>query len=163
MLRETSSVQTLGPDGTGESLAHAVASATSRRLAAAAEQDMRARYDLGRTLRSIREGSCRADSFLDAVAQALAVHPSLLRRYIRVATLIAPSQFEAFASLRDPRGMPLTWSHVEHLADVRSKTQRTLIAEEAVAQSLSVRALRLQIRRVRAANAANPLPALVEA
>ena len=155
MLRKLSLVNTV-LNGTMEPLVRALASTACQQLAAAAAQDMRARYELGRALRTIREGTSPSDPFIEAVAQALGVHPSLLRRYMRVATLISPSQFEVLAAMRDRRGMPMTWSHVEHLADVRSKAQRTLIAEQAIAEGLSVRALRLRIRRERAANQVTP-------
>src|SRR5260221_12212086 len=98
------------------SCAQAIASTTSRRLAAAADEDMRARYELGLTLRAVRNGESGAEPVLDAVADALGVHPSLLRRYIRVATVITQAQFEVFVAMRNHRGMPMTWSHLEHLA-----------------------------------------------
>jgi hypothetical protein len=124
-----------------------IVATTSRRLAAAAEEELRARYQLGAMLRVARAGESGGAHVLAAVAEALGVHPSLLRRYVRVATAIAPAQFDLLATMRNDLGMPMTWSHFEHLAEIRSAKMRVLMAEHAISNRLSVRALKRRVRR----------------
>lgn len=126
--------------------AHTIAVTISRRLAIAAEEDIRARYDLGRALRAVRDGEPAAVQALEAVADALGVHWTLLRRYVRVATVIPPAQLEAFVALRSQRGMPMTWSHLEHLAEIRSARMRAVFAARIAAEGWSVRALKANVR-----------------
>jgi hypothetical protein len=119
----------------------AIAARAHERLAAAEEEEMRARYELGRTLREISMTESDASRTLEAVASILGRDPSLLRRYMRVASVIPPAQFEAFATMRGNRGLSMSWSHIEHLADVRSMKLRSIIAEQVIAEELSVREL----------------------
>jgi hypothetical protein len=136
--------------------AAAAVDAFSRRFAAMAEESIRARYELGRMLHEIAAVESVAEHVLQVVAGALDVHPSLLQRYVRVASVILPPGFEIFLALRNPRGRPLTWSHLEHLAEVRSAKLRAILAEQVVAEQLSVRALVACIRSTKTRPAPSP-------
>ena len=50
--------------------------------------------------------------------------PSALRRFAQVSDVIPPGEFQWMMRLRSPRGAPLTWSHVELLARLRSAEKR---------------------------------------
>lgn len=117
-----------------------------QRCAAAIEEDMRARYELGRALLEVRQGESRGEHALEAVARALGHHLTLLARYRRVASVIPPKQFEAYVGMRDQYGKPLSWSHVERLAEVRSAKARDALAARIIAEELSVRDVKANIR-----------------
>ncbi|HLK40503.1 MAG TPA: hypothetical protein VKU41_27310 [Polyangiaceae bacterium] len=124
--------------------ANALATAIARRLADAAEEDMRARYDLGRALALVEDDRTELQN---DVANALGVHRSLLRRYARVATVIRPDELDGLVRLRDRVGMPLSWSHIEHLAEITSAKIRESMAKRVIAEGLSVRALRSRLQQ----------------
>jgi hypothetical protein len=70
-----------------------------------------------------------------------------LRRYARVSEAIRSSEFEELLALRNRYGLPLTWSHVEELAEVRTSNLRKQFAEWAISEALSVRDLATRVRR----------------
>jgi hypothetical protein len=110
-----------------------------QRLAAAAVEDMRARYDFGRVLLSVRQGK-RGSGTLTVLADRLGVDPSALRRYARVSDTIPAREFAWLMRLRTVVGAPLTWSHVELLARERSVERRRALATAIAEEALSVRA-----------------------
>jgi hypothetical protein len=121
------------------------------RLAAAAVDDMRARYDFGRVLQSLRQNRSTAGGVgaLRLLSRRLGVDPSALRRYARVSETITSREFVWLMKQRTPRGAPLTWSHVELLSRERDPERRQALALIAASEDLSVRALasRLNERR----------------
>lgn len=126
----------------------AAAAQIASRIADAAAEDLRARYELGRLVHHLRYDSSdrhasRAISKL-GLASGLAV--ATLRRYARVTEMIKPLEFEELTRARGPRGPSLTWSHIEELAEARSTELRRRCAVAAVNESLSVSALRARVR-----------------
>ena len=111
-----------------------------QRLAAAAVDDVEARYDLGKVLLTLRNESAER-SALRVLAESLGFDPSALRRYARVRTTICPDEFTWLSTLRTRRGMPLSWSHIELLAREPNRQRRMELATAVVTEDLSVRAL----------------------
>jgi hypothetical protein len=121
-----------------------------RRIADARIQEMFAWYDLGCALHCARYAEVDDLNFASAVAllsEALEVHPSALRRYARVSEMIRPSELEFLSKLRGHDGLPLTWSHLDLLSEVRDKRERSARALETCAEGLTVRELASRIRR----------------
>ena len=117
------------------------------RIAAASEEDARARYDFGRILHHLRYGDAGSTSFpVRELAIRLGVDSSALHRCARVSEAILPAEFDWLVRLRTERGMPLTWSHIERLACERNATRRRRLAETAVRDQSSVRALSARVR-----------------
>ncbi len=114
-----------------------------QRLAEAAVDDMRARYDFGRVLHSLRQNRPLAGGIgtLRLLSKRLGVDPSALRRYARVSDTISAREFAWLLKQRTPRGAPLTWSHLEILSREREPERRRTLALAAAAEDLSVRAL----------------------
>ena len=104
---------------------------------------MRARYDFGRILNTVRNRGRGADGAgaLRLLAKRLRVDTSALRRFAQVSDVIPPGEFQWMMRLRTPLGAPLTWSHVELLARVRTSEKRRALASAVVEEELSVRAL----------------------
>jgi hypothetical protein len=111
-----------------------------QRLAAAAADDVEARYDLGKVLLALRNGAAER-SALRVLAEGLGFDPSALRRYARVRSTIPPDEFTTLSGLRTGRGMPLSWSHIELLAREPNRKRRMELATAVVTEDLSVRAL----------------------
>lgn len=131
-----------------DSRVDAIAAHIVRRLADAAVDDMRARYDFGRVLQGLRTKGRRAAGagVVRLLADRLGVDPSALRRYAQVSEVIPAREFDWMMHLSDRRGAPLTWSHVERLARVRSPERRRQLAMAIVREGLSVRALSDRMR-----------------
>jgi hypothetical protein len=124
-----------------------------RMLEDAAIEDMKARYALGQLVHQIRYHSSVAHTapVLTNLARVVHVHVTALRRYARVTEVIGPRNFAEFISLRTREGKPLTWSHIELLAEVRGETGRQDCAAEILSENLSVRELAIRVR-IRTAN-----------
>jgi hypothetical protein len=121
-----------------------------RRLEAFRSEELHLRYHLGRVVHR-----CRYDDSLDrgqrTIAQLVAasgVAASTLRRFARVSAAIKPGDFCDILRLRGPAGLPLSWSHIEELAECRNHRFRFECAEEAITRALSVKQLRLHIRLI---------------
>lgn len=129
----------------------AIANHIVQRLADAAVEDMRARYDFGRVLQTLRRSGRGASGAgaLRRLADRLGVDPSALRRYAQVSETIPPREFASIMRLTNRRGSPLTWSHVELLARVRSPERRKLLATAIAEEDLSVRAFAARLRSQR--------------
>jgi hypothetical protein len=129
----------------------AITSHIARRLADAAVEDMRARYDFGRVLMTLRSGNRNpaGAGVLRLLAHQLEVDPSALRRYAQVSEVIAAGEFDWLMGLSNRRGAPLTWSHIEILARVRSPEERRQLAAASARESLSVRGLSERLRAQR--------------
>ncbi len=120
-----------------------------RRIADARVEEMLAWYDLGYALHCARHGPADDLNFRAAVtvlSEALDVHPSALRRCARISEAVQPREIEFLSGLRGQDGLPLTWSHVELLSEVRAKHERREHAIETCAKGLSVRELASRIR-----------------
>jgi hypothetical protein len=126
----------------------AITSHIVRRLADATVEDMRARYDFGRVLQTLRSRGRGAagTGILRGIADRLRVDPSALRRYAHVSEAISPLEFAWMTDLTSARGVPLTWSHVELLARVSDAERRRQLALATVEQDLSVRDLSVLVR-----------------
>jgi hypothetical protein len=127
----------------------AITSHIVRRLADAAVDDMRARYDFGKVLQTLKRGTRQGvtGAQIRALAERLDVDASALRRYARVSETIPPREFAWMMRLRDARGGPLTWSHVELLARVTADERRRSLALSVAQQGLSVRELAARVVR----------------
>jgi hypothetical protein len=110
-----------------------------QRLAAAAEEDLQARYDLGEVVLSLRGVGSR--SAIRLLAEHLGSDASALRRYARVTRTIGADEFRWLVSLRTPRGVPLSWSHVELLAQDPDLERRKGLAAAVTREDLTVRQL----------------------
>jgi hypothetical protein len=123
-----------------------------QRLATAAVDDMKARYDFGRVLQSLRRSRPQqgGTGTLRLLAKRLGVDPSALRRYARVSETISSPEFAWLMKQRTPRGAPLTWSHVEVLARERDPERRQALALSVATEDLSVRALATRVAKARA-------------
>jgi len=130
------------------------------RIAQAAIEDMRARYEIGEVAHQIRYNSENRDTsaLLRGLARLLNMDASRLRRYARVAESIRATEFAALLGLRGYCGLPLTWSHVELIAQGRTAAGRRQVAEDVLSGMLSVRALRVRMGRAAARDAGGPRP-----
>lgn len=133
----------------------AAAAQIADRIAEAAAEDLRARYELGRLVHRLRyESSGRqAMRTISKLGLASGLAVATLRRYARVTEMIKPVEFRELTRARGPRGPSLTWSHIEELAEARSTEVRRRCAEAAVHESLSVSALRARVRAASAPDA----------
>jgi hypothetical protein len=127
---------------------YAAASQIADRMAEAAAEDLRARYELGRLVHRLRYESSDHDAMraISKLGAASGLALATLRRYARVTEMIRPVEFHEMTRARGPRGPSLTWSHIEELAEARSTEVRRRCAEAAVNESLSVSALRARVR-----------------
>jgi hypothetical protein len=120
----------------------------AERRAAIAARDLLWRYDVG-----VLAHKLRYDISVDwrpqplvKLSSLLDIHPDTLRYYARVAEVIAPKEFAAYAALRNRHGTGLTWSHLEELAKCRSPEARRRCAQQVCSEELSVRELAKRIR-----------------
>jgi hypothetical protein len=134
--------------GTKGSRVDAIARHIVGRLAAAAEADLRGRYDVGCVAHAIRYEDDGATA-LQQLGDRLALDESALRRYARVSETLSASEFEWVVSLRTRQGLPLTWSHIELLQQVRSSPRRRDLANAAARDGCSVRELAARVRAYR--------------
>ena len=81
------------------------------------------------------------------LAGRLGVDATALRRYAQVSEVIGASEFDWMMHLSTPRGAPLTWSHIEVLARVRSAEHRRQLATATVREDLSALSERLRASR----------------
>jgi hypothetical protein len=118
------------------------------RIAQAAVEDLRARYELGRLVHDLRYDGTDHEILRDLsrLGVACGLAAATLRRYARVSETINPNEFGNLTRPRGPRGPSLTWSHIEELAEARSSEVRRRCAEAAISESLSVSALRARVR-----------------
>jgi DNA-binding transcriptional regulator YdaS (Cro superfamily) len=81
-------------------------------------EEMRNRYELGWLTQRVQHGVEFQRDALPNLARHLAMSPTTLRQYTRVAVRIPRSEFETYV-----HAASLTWSHLEELAEVRSPNQ----------------------------------------
>jgi hypothetical protein len=126
----------------------ALATQIADRIAQAAVDDIRARYELGRLVHRLRYDDSGNEVLQDVsgLGAACGLAAATLRRYARVSETIKPSEFDELTRQRGPRGPSLTWSHIEELAEARNSAVRRKCAEAAVTESLSVSTLRARVR-----------------
>jgi hypothetical protein len=120
-----------------------------QRLAMAHVSIVRARYDLGQLVHALRYSDARAfgTNAVDTLASWLGIDSSALRRWARVTEVIPPDELDGICCARTPRGMPLTWTHLEKLALERSTTRRREQAQLAIREDWSVATLASSVRR----------------
>ena len=125
-----------------------VCNRTLQRIAEAILSEIEARYEIGKFVHALRYANARAAGAapLLMLSERLHLDSSVLRRYARVTEVIRPSELRSFTSLRTPRGLPMTWSHLECLSTVRHLGRRTELTIIAATDELSVRELALRIR-----------------
>jgi hypothetical protein len=111
-------------------------------------EDLRARYDLGRLVHQLRFHSDDDATMgtLAGLARAYHLTPGTLRRLARVTEMIGSEEFGEYLMLRSPYGLPLTWSHIEELAESRRRDLRRRCAAEVLSDALSVADLRARVR-----------------
>jgi hypothetical protein len=133
----------------GASELGAIAAQIRARLSDAAVADLHARYELGQVVHQLRygEGPVSRSGDIALLAHCFDIHASALRRIARVAESVPPAEFAYVCSLRDPCGVPLTWSHIEVLSEIRNAQRRRDIARTTSATRLSVRELRELVGR----------------
>ncbi|WP_394824100.1 hypothetical protein [Pendulispora albinea] len=121
-----------------------------------AVDELRGRYELGQFLHRVRYDAMEDIPFdaFEGLGRIFGMHPSALRRCARVTEVFTADEFEAVLALRDARGLVVTWSHFEMLALVRGREARLRLANQIVAERLSVRDLAARIRRNRKRSAA---------
>ncbi len=126
----------------------ALATRIADRIAQAAVDDLRARYELGRLVHELRYDGSDHEILRDLskLGAACGLAAATLRRYARVSETINQREFSDLTRPRGPRGPSLTWSHIEELAEARSSEVRRKCAEAAITESLSVSALRARVR-----------------
>ena len=126
-----------------------------KKLAGSEKQDAQVRYEVGRVVAKVRGLRARYGS--NAVGQlerALGLDENTLRRYERIASTWTPARFSALMTRTTPYGRPLSWSHLDVLAEVADAKRREVLLDEALREGLSVRQLASRVR--------GPTPALVE-
>ncbi|HZH18368.1 MAG TPA: hypothetical protein VE057_28710 [Archangium sp.] len=124
-------------------------------LASAEKQDAQVRYEIGRVVAKVRGAGPRYGS--NAVGQlerALGLDENTLRRYERIANTWTSARFSELMKRTNLYGRPLSWSHLDVLAEVADAKKREVLLDEALREGLSVRALASRVR--------GPTPALVE-
>ncbi len=124
-------------------------------LASSEKQDTQGRYEIGRVVAKVLGAGPRYGS--NAVGQlerALGLDENTLRRYGRIASTWTPARFSALLKRTNPYGRPLSWSHLDVLAEVADAKRREVLLDEALREGLSVRQLASRVR--------GPTPALVE-
>jgi hypothetical protein len=136
------------PTGTGPACLDAISLHIAARLTAAAEEDLRARYDIGWVAHVARYEGDGATA-LKQLRDRFALDETALRRYARVSETLSSSEFKWVVNLRTPRGLPLTWSHLELLQKVRSSPHRRVLATLAARDGWSVRELAARVRAQR--------------
>jgi hypothetical protein len=118
------------------------------RLAQTALEDLQIRYDVGRRLNEMRytEWPNQRGVLYNHVATRLRLHVSAVRKYVRVAATVSPEEFASLIAMRTADGFPMTWSHIELLAETPRASRRRDLADRAVRDVLSVRALARLVR-----------------
>jgi hypothetical protein len=109
-------------------------------LAAAASNEVAARYRAGRIVREIKSDENKyGSSAVVLLATALGRSASSLYRYARVAECWDAVAIDGLMRRRSATGEPLSWSHLIFLARVEDAERRAALVERAVAEALSVR------------------------
>jgi hypothetical protein len=81
------------------------------------------------------------------LGRVLGLHRGRLGRYAKVTEMIASQEFSELLRLRNPRGLPLTWSHIELLAMIRGVALRHKYAEEVISKHVTIRELAARVRK----------------
>jgi hypothetical protein len=110
------------------------------------------RYDLGAIVHVVRYSVSfdLTPTVVEGLGRGLAMRADTLRRFARVAERMSPGEFAEHMRLRNRMGLPLTWSHIEELAELRNAKARREHARAAATEGLSVRQLATLIRTVKA-------------
>lgn len=118
-----------------------------RLLASSEKQDVRTRYEIGRVVAQVRGERAKYGS--DAVGKlerALGLDENTLRRYERIANTWTPTQVSTLLKRTNPYGRPLSWSHLDVLAEVVDEKKRESLLKQALREGLSVRELAKRVR-----------------
>jgi hypothetical protein len=116
------------------------------RIVESAIGDIRARYDLGTLVHELRYRFGTMP--VKELARLQNMAPATLRRLARVTETICSTEFDEYLALRNVCGQPLTWSHIEELAESRSVEVRRRCARQVLSEGLSIAALRALLRAV---------------
>jgi hypothetical protein len=111
-------------------------------------QYLHARYEISRALHTVRYRSPNrtAQRGLARLSQKLGLDESTLRRWARVSEVIQRDEFASIIHLRNPHGLPLTWSHIERLTRLRNREERRAAAAQAALGNWSACELSRRIR-----------------
>jgi hypothetical protein len=122
------------------------------RIAKATVADAMVRHDIGTVVKKVRGN--RAKYGARALAQlerAFDFDENTLRRFEAVAELWTASGLAKLLARKNSKGLPVSWSHLELLAEVASDGKRDKLIEKTLAESLTVRQLRLLVHPPQAA------------
>jgi hypothetical protein len=118
-------------------------------IATAALADLQAKYEVGCVAHRLRYPAPDEPDDPDRLVNLgtrLGLDASSLRRRARVVETIDPEEFAAITAMRTRRGQPLSWSHLELLATLRSRKRRLEVAQRCADEDLSVRDCTLLLR-----------------
>lgn len=115
-------------------------------LAEAQRADIQAKFRVGDAVHAMRYSPSFRRDAVRMLAASVALEHSGILRIARVAERIRRDERERLLALVNARGLPLTWSHLEALQHVHGTAARLELAQLALRDDLSVRALRLRIR-----------------
>ena len=124
----------------------ASAEALVQRIAQLEDELLRCHWELAQLVHRARVSASTASAATD-LAQMLGLKPVTLRAHALVAERISQTELDTYIALSRLRGFQLTWSHLEALAQARSRDRRQDFAEQTMAEHLSVRSLRARIHR----------------
>jgi hypothetical protein len=116
-------------------------------LANSERQEVHVRHTIGLVVARVR--GARAKYGSDAVGQlerALGLDENTLRRYERIATTWTAPQISTVLKRTNPYGRPLSWSHLDVLAEVTDAKKREDLLDQALRDGLSVRELAGRVR-----------------
>lgn len=116
-------------------------------LAEARRAEAKARFAIGDEIHAVRCAAAMRPRAVGRLAVRLALDESGLQRMGRVAECILRPERVSLLLLTDPRGLCLTWSHLERLERIHGVPARLALAREILAEGLSVRQLRERFHR----------------
>ena len=100
------------------------------------------RYQVAMIVRAVKSESRYGKKGMKRLEETLEVDGSTLYRYAQVADAWSEEELNAIVTRRNTKSLALTWSHLEAIATETDRTRRTLLVEQALSESLSVRAIR---------------------
>lgn len=143
-------------------------------LASAREKTSASLYVVAKKVLLIKTGErTYGAGAVKSLEEALDVSSKSLYRWATVAEAWPTAgDFEGVCSQRNSKGLPLSWSHLERLAEIENTTERFTMMKRALDESLSVRKLEAAIdemsesnvkpRKGSASHSAPALPDLAE-
>lgn len=103
------------------------------------------RHAVGIVVQEVRDGAKYGSGAVGKIAHELGVDESTLSRYAKVADAWTKPEIVALAKMKNAHGLPLTWSHLVEIADVKDGRRRRGLVGKVIEEGLSVRGLRALI------------------